>query len=310
MPRKPKPRREPTPAEEGAEILVAAEKAGADYAQEQVGSEHFRDWVYDQMVEAEKMRKADPSSVIPLETPADAKRVAKSMLKQLEWDTSKQMEARDVFDLAGAAGVFGSGSASWVRDTYGITASEVTKAFFDGFREVLESPSTREWLADEVLVQSENVRGVGVMEVAHRRLVRAEPQDPQVYLSFSDGKYRVIRQGSPISADKTTSEEALQVARQFGLKVAGDMWNGDIGQWVPLWRSGARESGRRRAGGSTATESRRRTVVRDFIAVDPSGRTVAGPFTDYTRAKTAAAKARGYVKFAAERRRPVHKRSR
>jgi hypothetical protein len=67
---------------------------------------------------------------------------------------------------------------------------------------------------------------------------RAEPQDPQVYLSFSEGKYRVIRQGMPISADKDTSEEALQVAKQFGLKVSGNMWNGDIGQWVPLWRAG------------------------------------------------------------------------
>src|SRR5208282_1190197 len=65
MPRK-KSKREPTPMDEGAQLLEAATKAGADYAHEQVGSPHFNDWMIDQMVEAERMRKADPSSVIPM----------------------------------------------------------------------------------------------------------------------------------------------------------------------------------------------------------------------------------------------------
>jgi len=65
-----------------------------------------------------------------------------------------------------------------------------------------------------------------------------EPPDPEVYLSFSEGRYRVIQHGVPISADKATAEEALQVARQFGLTVSNKMWNGDIGQWAPLWRAG------------------------------------------------------------------------
>jgi hypothetical protein len=56
-------------------------------------------------------------------------------------------------------------------------------------------------------------------------------------------------------------------------------------------------------------------VVRDYIAVDPSGRTVAGPFTDYGAAKSAANSARGFVKFApgrkaSEARRSAHHKTR
>src|SRR5271166_5386614 len=159
MPRK-KSKREPTPMDEGAQILEAAEKAGADYAQEQVGSPHFRDWVSDQIAEGERMRKEDPSSVIPLETPADAKKIAKNMLQQLEWDTKRQMEQRDILELSGASGVFGSGSASWVKDTYGITAQEVNKAFFEGFVEELDKPSAREWLTEEILQSVREPQGV------------------------------------------------------------------------------------------------------------------------------------------------------
>ena len=145
--------------EEGAEILMAAEKAGADYAEEQVGSEHFRDWVYDQMIEADRMRKADPDSVVPLESMADARRVARNMLQQLEWDTKRQMDSREILELSGAKGVFDSGSASWVKGTYGITAHEVGEAFFTGFVEELKKPTTRDWLAEEVLQQHEGADG-------------------------------------------------------------------------------------------------------------------------------------------------------
>src|SRR5271166_3389253 len=171
MPRK-KSKREPTPMDEGAQILEAAEKAGADYAQEQVGSPHFRDWVSDQIAEGERMRKEDPSSVIPLETPADAKKVAKNMLQQLEWDTKRQMEQRDILELSGASGVFESGNASWVKDTYGITAQEVNKTFFEGFVEELNKPSTREWLTEEILLGGEEIRGVGVRESAASKAPR------------------------------------------------------------------------------------------------------------------------------------------
>ena len=45
----------------------------------------------EQMVEAERMRAADPSSVLPLETPADARKVARNMLQQLGWDTKREL---------------------------------------------------------------------------------------------------------------------------------------------------------------------------------------------------------------------------
>jgi hypothetical protein len=165
--------RESTPMDEGAQILEAAAKAGADYAMEQVDGEHFRDWVDDQMLEAERMRKADPDSVFPADTPAGAKRAARNMLQQLEWDTKRQMDQREVLDLSGAKGVFESGSASWVKDTYGITVHDVTSAFFDSFVETLNSLSTREWLTDEILVKGEEIRSVpksrlGARERGHR----------------------------------------------------------------------------------------------------------------------------------------------
>jgi hypothetical protein len=68
----------------------------------------------------------------------------------------------------------------------------------------------------------------------------------------------------------------------------------------------------RRAGTRTAEAPH---VVRDYVAVDPSGRTVAGPFTDYGAAKSAANRARGFVKFApgrkaSEARRSAHHKTR
>lgn len=158
--RKSKKHRELTPEEEGAQVLEAAAKAGADYAHEQVNGDHFRDWVAEQVAEAERMRRQDPGSVFPSDTPDGAKRAAKNMLQQLEWDTERQMDAREILELSGASGVFGAGSADWVRDTYGITQGEVTGAFFSAFREALRAPAVRQWLADMVLETNEQVRGV------------------------------------------------------------------------------------------------------------------------------------------------------
>jgi len=57
--------------------------------------------------------------------------------------------------------------------------------------------------------------------------------DPAVYLSMSEGRFRVIHRGLPISADKSTAREALNVAEHFKLKVDPMMWNGDKGAWMP-----------------------------------------------------------------------------
>ena len=56
-------------------------------------------------------------------------------------------------------------------------------------------------------------------------------KDPPVYLSVSEGRYRVISHGLPISADKTSARDALAVATHFGLKVSDRVWYGDKGEW-------------------------------------------------------------------------------
>jgi len=288
MPRKPAKRREPTPMDEGAAILDAATKAGADYAMEQVGSGHFRDWVYDQMVEAERMRAADPGSVFPSDTPAGAKKAARNMLQQLEWDTKRQMDPREVLDLSGAKGAFESGSAAWVRDTYGITVQDVTGAFFDSFVEELNRPSTREWLTDEVLLQSEELRGSGVREA------RRAPQ--------RRGLYRVIYliRGRRASVPATLQFDAAM--REFtALKRRGlTAWiESDSGEFVPV-------EGAVRKPAEIAEGRRRHSVVRNFIAVDTNDRRIAGPSKDYAAMKREAEKRRGYVKFTMQsRRRPA-----
>ena len=58
--------------------------------------------------------------------------------------------------------------------------------------------------------------------------------NPKVYLSTSEGTFRVISQGLPISPNKPTAAEALHVAKLYNLKVADVMWNGDRGEFVPL----------------------------------------------------------------------------
>ena len=302
MPRK-KSKREPTPMEEGEQIIESAEKAGADYAQEQVGSPHFSDWVYDQMVEAERMRKADPSSVVPLETPADAKKVARNMLQQLEWDTKRQMDLREVLDLIdGATGVFSVGSADWVRDTYGITEREVTGAFFTAFVDELREPSVVTWLTDLVLEAGEEVRGSEVSESRRRGGLEAartgmtpEQRDTIVAAlrhyggDLSDdgfiahgkkvlGVRPEISKGRLRMVSKTGELLASYTVANIGTGVA------DFVEKFWFWKPQ----------GASVHEQR---AVRDYIAVDYRGRAFAGPFTDYGRAKREASKASGFVKF-------------
>src|SRR5208337_2505963 len=90
--------REPTPEEEeeAQQALDAAREAGAKYVQDQFAESFFHDWVWDQMVEAERMRQHDPSSVIPLESKADYNRLARNMLQQIGWDIDRDLNPSDV----------------------------------------------------------------------------------------------------------------------------------------------------------------------------------------------------------------------
>ena len=94
------------------------------------------------MVEAERMRAADPSSVLPLETPADARKVARNMLQQLGWDTKRELKE--------------------------------SKEFFEGFDEVLQSQSSIDWLADMILDFDKEAREKTAPEAA--RKTRREPE--------------------------------------------------------------------------------------------------------------------------------------
>jgi len=103
-----------------------AEARGAAYARDQIDGEYFRQWVWEQMSEAEQTRKRDPNSVMPLESDADYRELARRMLQQLEWDTKRELpESRD---------------------------------FFIGFKETLQSPSVVNWLVDELKVMDEQLR--------------------------------------------------------------------------------------------------------------------------------------------------------
>jgi hypothetical protein len=132
-----------------------AEDAGERYAEDQVNSDGFRDWVWDQMVEGRRMRKADPKSVIPLESAADYKKLARNMLQQLGWDIDRGMTMRDVLDTVG------------VDDQGSAANSEVARDFAKGVRNLLHKPSVVQWLATEArgfekeLKQAEKGRKAG-----------------------------------------------------------------------------------------------------------------------------------------------------
>lgn len=110
------------------------ERAGVTYAADQIEGDHFMSWVRDQMYEASQM---DPSQVLPLETKADAKVIARNMLQQLEWDVKRDLnESPD---------------------------------FFKGFSEYLDRTDVIDWLADEVLSINEELRSGGTEEAKRKR---------------------------------------------------------------------------------------------------------------------------------------------
>ncbi len=55
---------------------------------------------------------------------------------------------------------------------------------------------------------------------------------PDVYLSTSEHKWRIIYQGLPICNDKATPFEAMRAADQCHVEVAPVAWNGDRSEWV------------------------------------------------------------------------------
>ncbi len=163
-----------TEAPHTRETDEGAHQAGADYVQKQVESDHFQDWVRQQLIEASRM---DPSEVLPLETKADAKVIARNMLQDLEHDTQRQYTP-DVED---------------------------TKAFWAGFREALRSSETRDWLADELLRMKGEMSG-GVRENVEAR----SPIDLTAWYIDAHKGEQVTHTSGPFSSKK----EAAQAARR------------------------------------------------------------------------------------------------
>ena len=102
----------PSPADR--RTARGAEVRGEQYANDQIQSDYFMEWVREQLAEAARM---PPEDVLPLETKSDARVIAKNMLQQLEWDAKRDLQEDD--------------------------------AFWRGFRKALDG--SREWLADELL---------------------------------------------------------------------------------------------------------------------------------------------------------------
>jgi hypothetical protein len=133
-----------------------AEAAGAEYAAEQLGAPEghgqggtfFMDWVREQLIEASRM---DPSTVLPLETEADARVIARNMLKQLEWDTKRDLEPRDIARLIGVDS----------------TTHDDVKEFFKGYNETLRMNDA--WLADALLEIKRELRSESGVGEARRR---------------------------------------------------------------------------------------------------------------------------------------------
>ena len=86
------------------------------------------------MVEAEAMRQRDPSSIFPIDTKAGRRKLARNMLQQLEWDTKRDFDPRNMTDNP--------------------------RAFFEGFAAELKAENTINWLANEIEHLDSGVHGV------------------------------------------------------------------------------------------------------------------------------------------------------
>jgi hypothetical protein len=155
-----------TEARRGAvrEEVPDAEAAGAQYAQEQIQSDYFNNWIHEQLYEASRM---DPKDVLPLETQQDAMEIAKNMLQDLQWDTERNLDGREIAKLIGVDS----------------TSNKDVKEFFKGFRDTLHM--NRAWLADELL-QIKSEMGGGKMNETPQRATGIRARGARVEYAGSD----------------------------------------------------------------------------------------------------------------------------
>lgn len=203
----------PMPRKDDEQILDAAEKAGIQYANDQLGSDYFMDWVREQVAEAEQMRRDDPSSVMPTETKSQARKVARNMLQQLEWDTKRELNVLDYVSVGD------------------VKPEEVVKKFYEGFDWALRGDpapgdqKVEDWLADEILALSGEARGGGAREAQHGRTPSIDMyQEAQIFIN---GKYQVGFTLTPSRGPEAAAREVLSIARNgdtIEVKQGQEVW--------------------------------------------------------------------------------------
>lgn len=121
--------------------------AGLQYVDDQLLSDHFRDWVWDQLHEAREMERRDPSSIAKgLETATIARKkgaaveLAQRMLQQLRWDIGRDISDDEVEPYFVKEGIK-EGVNQKLRDAFSTTV-----------RQTLESDATEKWLAEEFIM--------------------------------------------------------------------------------------------------------------------------------------------------------------
>lgn len=159
-----------------------AYEAGTQYADEQLNGSFFNDWVWEQMVEAEKMRKSAPDSVISLESKRDYDRLARNMLQMLAHDIDRGLDHRDAVELAGS------------------DDRETVDAFWDGLHDRLRNSDVIAWLADELIAPMHE-------EIKSKR----EPEPPE-QTSLPGVRAREARRGPKAARSATPNELAVILA--------------------------------------------------------------------------------------------------
>jgi len=234
-----------------------AEAAGKRYAQEQLASDYFMEWVMEQLAEAADM---DPSDTLPLATKEDALVIAGNMLQQLRWDTQRDLGPRELAQTIGGDP----------------TRGDVEK-FYAGFRETLDG--AQDWLANELLRLKGEMRGGGVRE--------ARGGAPESAAAFRKGDR--VKWSARLFRDTEWHYGTIMSGRPRSMKIEGvgpsvpHYWvrheDDDQSYWMPATslvvatRHAAVRDSRVREDGSD------QWMVRYVHKISPSDRDTMGPVT-------------------------------
>ena len=124
-----------------ASRIERAKSAGRRYANDHIRGADFIDWVLDQLAEGEKL-EARGQVAKGLETenlvhPDSAKELARRMLQDVRWGTSRDIDHGEILGSLRGAKLYDPSSTE-------------QRAFMEGVRSGYESPQARSWLADVI----------------------------------------------------------------------------------------------------------------------------------------------------------------